>query len=909
MKVHVFGNSPSPAVATYGLRRAIREGAREHGADTVEFVERHFYVDDGLISLPSEAKAINLLQRTQASLAESNLHFHKFVSNSPEVTEVFPLEDCAPVVKDLDLSGETAPTQRSLGLLWEITSDTFTYSASNVDKPFTRRGVLSTVNSIFDPLGLLAPVTIQGRALLRELTSELSDWDTPLPEDKSSKWEGWRDSLQDLKQLHVQRTYTTTSLTKAVHRELCVFSDASIKAIGAVAYLKVVQEDGKIEVGFVMGKAKLAPLSEPTIPRLELCGAVLAAEMADLIQDELDLKLDAIKFYTDSRVVLGYICNETKRFYTYVYNRVQRIRQSSKPEQWHYVCTKDNPADHASRSLPASRLAQTSWFTGPSFLCQPPAEKTQTAERFRLIDPEKESEIRPQVQTFTTHLEESVLNSGRFERFSTFTSLVRGVAFLVHMARSYKRSNQDGECRGWHKCNLPRTPDEMAQAGKVILKATQKTAMAKELLALHANKPIPKSSPLRTLDPILEDDLICVGGRLQHSHLATGEKNPIVLPKGSHISLLLTRHHHEQVRHQGRHLTEGAIRAAGLWLLGGKKLINSVIHKCLTCRKLRGKLEEQKMADLPSERLEICPPFTYVGLDVFGPWSVTTRRTRGGQAESKRWAIMFSCMSSRAVHIEVIESMDTSSCINALRRFFALRGPAKQLRSDCGTNFIGASKELGMDKAVHRYLSEQGCSWEFNPPHASHMGGSWERMIGVARRILDSMLQRQNSHLTHEVLCTLMAEVIAIMNARPLLPVSTDPEKPFILSPSMILTQKSGVPPPPGDFSVKDLYTKQWRQVQALANQFWTRWSQEYLPSLQHRQKWTVPRRNLQVGDLVLLRDKQVARNYWPMARVNATFPGKDGHVRKVEVKTTDQGKVKTFLRPTAEIVLLLPED
>lgn len=185
------------------------------------------------------------------------------------------------------------------------------------------------------------------------------------------------------------------------------------------------------------------------------------------------------------------------------------------------------------------------------------------------------------------------------------------------------------------------------------------------------------------------------------------EKNPIILPKDSHISLLLIRHHHEQVEHQGRHLTEGAVRAAGLWILGGKRLINSVLHKCITCRKLRGKLEEQHMADLPPERLKTCPPFTYVGLDVFGPWSITFRRTRGGQAESKRWAIMFSCLSSRAVHIEVIESMDASSCINALRRFFALRGPAKKLQSDCGTNFVGACKELGMDKTWQRYLSEQ----------------------------------------------------------------------------------------------------------------------------------------------------------------------------------------------------------
>lgn len=176
------------------------------------------------------------------------------------------------------------------------------------------------------------------------------------------------------------------------------------------------------------------------------------------------------------------------------------------------------------------------------------------------------------------------------------------------------------------------------------------------------------------------------------------------------------------------------------------------------------------MGDLPSECLQECPPFTYVGLDVFGPWAVAGRRTCGGQTESKRWAIMFSCMSSRAVHFELIESMDALSCINALRRFFAIRGPAKKLWSDYGTNFVGASKELGIgssqqDPSIQRYLSEQRCVWEFNPPHASHMGGCWERMIGTVRRILDSMLLQLNIRLTHKVLSTLMAEVTGIMNA------------------------------------------------------------------------------------------------------------------------------------------------
>ena len=171
------------------------------------------------------------------------------------------------------------------------------------------------------------------------------------------------------------------------------------------------------------------------------------------------------------------------------------------------------------------------------------------------------------------------------------------------------------------------------------------------------------------------------------------------------------------------------------------------------------------------------------------------------------------------------------------------------------------------------------------------------------------MLLDQYTHIAHDVLCTLMAEVTAIMNARPLIPVSNDPEDPFILSPSMILTQKVGVPPPPGDFQDKDLLTKQWRQVQCLANRFWNRWRGDYLSTLQPRKKWTKSYRNLQEGDIVLLKDNQAARNSWPLAVVTKAFSGGDGRVRKVELKTTDQGHAKTFFRPVSEVILLLAKD
>ncbi|XP_033729755.1 uncharacterized protein LOC117318933 [Pecten maximus] len=187
------------------------------------------------------------------------------------------------------------------------------------------------------------------------------------------------------------------------------------------------------------------------------------------------------------------------------------------------------------------------------------------------------------------------------------------------------------------------------------------------------------------------------------------------------------------------------------------------------------------------------------------------------------------------------------------------------------------------------------------------MGGVWERMIGVTRR----MLSTTTSKLTHEVLTIFMAEVSAIVNSRPIVPVSTDPENPTVLSPSMILTQKSDVVDTHssiGDFELKDIYRAQWRHVQHLADQFWKRWKVEFLQQLQSRRKWTVKKRNLQIGDVVLLKDKTVHRNDWPLGRVVNAIPSNDGNVRKAEVRVFKDNKFSTYTRPICEMVLLVSE-
>ncbi|KAK0132494.1 hypothetical protein N1851_032631 [Merluccius polli] len=302
---------------------------------------------------------------------------------------------------------------------------------------------------------------------------------------------------------------------------------------------------------------------------------------------------------------------------------------------------------------------------------------------FDLIEPTSDAELRPEVSALLTKVSGQQLDTTRFERFSSWSRLTRAVARLLHVARSFHKQTDDSVCAGWHFCKKGLRTAELTKAEYVIIKAVQREVYSEEVECIEKKQDLPVGSSLRKLHPVMDEEgLLQVGGRTTHSNLPANETHPILLPGKHHVAVLLIRHHHGKVEHQGRHFTEGAVRSSGLWIVGPKRAISSLIYKCVVCRKLCGKLEHQQMADLPAERLQQEPPFTYVGLDVFGPWEVVTRRTRGGSANSKRWVILFTCMSTRAVHMEVIESMSASSCVNALRRFFSIRGPVKQLRSD-----------------------------------------------------------------------------------------------------------------------------------------------------------------------------------------------------------------------------------
>ena len=939
MTVHLFGNGPSPAVATYGLRRTVEDG-EEFGPGVKEFVERNFYVDDGLVSKPTATETIKLVRDTQAALATANLRLHKVVSNSVTVMEAFPTEDLAKDIRSLDLRHDELPAQRSLGVFWDLERDVFTYKVSVPDRPFTRRGVLSLVNSIYDPLGLAAPVLLEGRLLLQELvamgkkttaTAPLG-WDDPLPEKLANRWQCWRNALPDLENVSVQRCYHPGEFGAVTRAEIHAFSDASQRAIGAAVYLRLFNIRDEVAVSLVFGQAKVAPINPVSIPRLELCGAVSAVQAVDKIAKELDMAISEVVFYTDSKVVLGYIRNESRRFHIYVANRVEIIRKSSTPDQWRYVESCNNPADLATRGLRAKDLTESDWLNGPEFLRNVTVD-APTLDANQVSLNADDPEVRKEVKSRTTSVkprESGALREEVSKRFSSWLAFRRAIAVLIAKVRLFKQRNTADKA-SQHKPEQRLSPEVLTQATDVIIKAAQNEAFKEELDAIASVTPQNgdgregvkerkrklKKSHLYRLDPYVDDaGIMRVGGRLRRSNLSLKEKHPILLPKEHHVSKLLLSHYHEAVHHQGCQITHGALRNAGYWLVGGHAAVARLIGLCVTCRKLRGSMLEQQMADLPPDRTEVGPPFTNVGFDVFGPWTVQTRRTRGGVANAKRWGLVFTCLASRAIHIELLETMDASSFLCALRRFFAIQGPALHLRCDRGTNFVGAKTEIDealaeMDKeSVAKYLSEQSCEWLFNPPHASHYGGAWERQIGTIRRILDAMLLELGTRqLTHELLTTLMAEVAAIVNARPITALPSDIDETLPLTPAMLLTQKTRpLGPLPGNFTAQDVYAqRRWRQVQFLADQFWTRWRREYIQNLQVRTKWNRERRNLAVGDIVMMKDEQAHRNNWPLGRVVDAVKSADGRVRKATVLTFRDGQKKTYERPISALVLLVP--
>ena len=912
MRSHVFGAVSSGSVASFALGYCAEEG-RSRYPEAADVLLRKTYVDDALCATDSVESAVRLAHELKELCRTGAFNMTKFTSNRPEFLRQIPAEDRGKNVKELDLDRDSLVSERALGLRWSVEEDSFFFQFSDRRKPVTRRGILSTVSSIFDPLGIVSPVTLLGRVLLQKLCAVSCGWDDPLPDVLAAEWQEWMALASELDLVQLDRCIVGPP-GDVLSTQLHVFADASETAYSAVAYLvrEIRTSEGKTErfVTFLVGKSLVNPVRFVSIPRLELAAAVLAVKVRRVLMRELDTEFDSIHMWTDSMVVLSYVRNRTTRFRTYVANRVAYIHDGSEVKEWAYVPSKLNPADVGSRGCRPAGLGP--WLSGPEFL-RDEAGNWPSEPAVQAVIPE--CEVRPSpVALVCVGSSAASPSDVLIGHFSSFDRLKRAVAWYG----KFMGVLRDGTFRRW--CLARRrglrsrniggeralTVSDLSAAERAVLRHVQRSSLPEFPGSDSADGPVVvrRGSPLSKLRPTMIDGLLVVGGRLSRSDCVSEEmKHPVILPRRHHVTRLIVREVHESVGHEGRDHTFWRLRQR-YWVVGAGPEVRRIIRSCVRCRKVNALPQQQLMADMPRERVSAeTPAFSSVLLDVFGPIVVKT-----GRVERKRYGLMCVCIVTRAVHVELLDSLRTDSMINAIRRISARRGPIQQIRSDMGTNLTGADRELraamrevrGAD--LQRAALKQGIDWRFNPPTASHFGGGVERQIRTFRKIWRSM---PSQRVDDESLHTLFCEIESIMNGRPLTYVSTSSGEIEPLTPSHLLFLRGGAGPIPGDYSAADsLSRRRWRHVQYLAQQFWIRWKREYLLSLQSRQRWRREVQNLKPNDIVLLVDEDVPRGKWVMGRIVRVFPSQDGLVRKALVRTS----VSSYLRPIHKMVLIRSE-
>ncbi|XP_062610491.1 uncharacterized protein LOC134272258 [Saccostrea cucullata] len=362
--------------------------------------------------------------------------------------------------------------------------DWFKFSITTEDKPLSRRGVLSTVNSIFDPLGFLSHVIINGKLILREVVTETVDWDEPLSDYLMSRWIEWSSSLKALEDLCIPHV-TVLYLSKAVRKELWTFCDASEKAVAAVSYVNVLYPDGSSKTGFVLRKSKAAPVSGHSIPRLEHYAAVFAVEISQTVTKYFDVVFDSVKYFSDSRFILGYVNNDKRRFFIYVSNKMERIRSFSNPDQWHFLPTHLNPANEGTRGVSPGDVATSTWLNGPVDVHL--SDQDDQTITFPLVEPQVDKEIRPTCLKTECR---PLLGTSRLERFSDWDRLVKSLSLLK---RFIVYRNED------KSLILPKSLSYYQRAEHFLFKTVQQEVYAEEIDCLRSSQPLPKNSSILTL--------------------------------------------------------------------------------------------------------------------------------------------------------------------------------------------------------------------------------------------------------------------------------------------------------------------------------------------------------------------------------------------------------------------------
>lgn len=875
-----YGVSAAPFLAIRTLLQLAKEGGSDFPLAS-QAIENDLYVDDLVCGADSLETALELQRQVRELFGSGCFELRKWSSNHPSLLENLPETHC--LKQSLSFDHEDDSFTKVLGLQWQPSLDSFTFAVNPRDSNCSKRSILSEIARIYDPLGFLCPVTFFAKRLIQVLWTLGVGWDELPPLEIVSKWQQYQAQLSGIASLQIPRL-VVADLTSVVC-QLHAFCDASELGYSCVAYLRCVYPSGNVSVSFLCAKSKVAPLRTLSIPRLELCAAVLLSSLVVWIKTTFlhVLKIESIFAWSDSTITLSWIRSSPHRWKTFVSNRVSLIQDRLAPECWYHIRSSENPADCASRGLlPEEFVAFPSWWAGPSWLRLPSEEWPLQKFDENLVCPLANSEQKKTV--LVAQIEPHVIES-LFLRFSSLRTIQGIVAYCL---RFYYN------CRNPEKRSGALSRLEFHQALLCIVKLIQKRSFAKEIMALRKKQNLPKT--FLKLSPFVDETgILRVGGRISHANLPFESKHPALLPSSHVLSELLIWQIHLQNLHSGLNTTLYLLQQ-NFWILGCRRLIRRCIAKCYRCFRVKPPSLLCPMGDLPSVRVSQAKPFSRVGVDFGGPFYIVPRHTRGAKT-SKAYLCLFVCLSVKAVHLEIVSDLTTEAFLAALRRFVARRGRCSHIYSDCGTNFTGAASEL--EESLKLAAESEAITWHFNPPSAPHFGGIWESGIKSVKTHLYRVIGSQI--LTFEELYTLVTQVEALLNSRPLCALSSDPNDLGSLTPGHFLTLEPLTAPPDPDLSHLNLARlSRWQLIQQLQQSFWKTWSNEYLHQLYQRGKWYKSRefQNLDIGTLVLIRSESTPPLAWRLGRIVQLHPGNDGICRVATVKTT-QG---TLQRPCVKL-------
>ncbi|XP_058840964.1 uncharacterized protein LOC131696441 [Topomyia yanbarensis] len=892
-----YGMAPSSFLATRTLQQlANDEGlAFPNGGPALR---KGFYVDDFIGGATTISKAICVRNELIELLGKGGCSIRKWASNEQRVLEDLNADKIAEMT---ERRFDTEETVKTLGICWEPSRDTLRFDPElrqKASKP-TKRSILSAISQLFDPLGLVSPVIIRAKIIMQQLWSLPCGWDDEVPEPIVLKWQNYVEQLQKLSLFRVDRYALLPNSSVQLH----TFADASEQAYGCCIYARAIDTHGNIRVQLLASKSRVAPLKRVTLPRLELCAADLGAKLHNCVVTALNIEVAASYFWSDSMVTLQWLKAQPSTWKTFVANRVSEIQTMTQGCLWNHVAGKQNPADIVSRGMEADEfLASKLWTNGPDWLAWP--------ENFMPVTnipdyPEQGAERRKQQIIAVVNLQPA--HNPLFDICSSYNRLVRIVAYcprFVKNARAKTRSQPIPIADPLSSLLL--SVQHTTAANIRLIQLAQADAFKQEICELKSGKFLSKRSHIRALCPFIDPEgTIRVGGRLRLSEQPYITKHPILLPNFHPYARMIAKCYHLKLIHGGSRLTLASLRES-YWPVNGRRLVRSVLRNCFQCARASPVPVAQQMGQLPVHRVTASRPFTTTGVDFAGPVYLKPIHKRA--ASVKAYICIFICFCTKAVHIELVSDLSTQAFLSALRRLISRRGRPTNIYSDNGKNFEGARNELDEIRrmlhdnrnTIHDACLKECITWHFNPPKAPQFGGLWEAAVKVAKKQMYRQLG--NTRLNFEDMATLLAQIEASMNSRPLVPMTEDPNDISCLTPAHFLIGASlHTLPEPDIRHIPMGKLDHYQHLQRINQQFWQCWRTEYLQELQRMTKTCNPNTDIQPGRLVVIVDEFQIPVRWPLARILSVHPGKDNLTRVVSLKTS-RGIIK---RPVTKICLL----